>query len=395
MNKPIITSLLDTDFYKYKMLYFLWKMRLTEIKVSYKLYNRSNVYIHNYIDKKEFNKQIDNLFSLRFSYNELAYLSKFFELDFIEWLSSTKMGINNRDYTPHDFQYTGDIGNIILFETPVMAIINQLYREGIHNKCSNLVKNLDNEKDYMVTNLLDKLYKLLNSEELKNCNIIEFGTRRRASLEWQRRVLKTMHAHKVIKSTSNVMLAKELDIRPVGTLAHEMFMFQAAYSNYKPLSQKDFVFNWNNIFPSTYYLTDTYGTEWFLKNINAPMYGLRHDSGNPDKFIELVEKYNYKIKNIMFSDGLDENKIIELASKYSKKYNLSFGWGTNLTNDGIIKPISIVVKLSGLQGKDGFYKETIKLSDNIAKAIGTQENIEYYKELFNYPNNVENTECVY
>jgi nicotinate phosphoribosyltransferase len=113
--------------------------------------------------------------------------------------------------------------------------------------------------------------------------------------------------------------------------------------------------------------------------------GERHDSGDPDSFAEkrLKKWRSFGInpwgKIIIFSDGLDVHKIIRLFEKFNPETNIGFGIGTNLTNDLGFPPISIVVKLTRSQGYG-----TVKLSDNLAKAIGKPEDIERVKRVFGY-----------
>jgi len=65
---------------------------------------------------------------------------------------------------------------------------------------------------------------------------------------------------------------------------------------------------------------------------------------------------------------------------------MSFGWGTNLTNDfrgcdpdGAtgLEPISLVCKVVSADGRPA-----VKLSDNPAKATGTPEDIARYLRVF-------------
>ena len=89
-------------------------------------------------------------------------------------------------------------------------------------------------------------------------------------------------------------------------------------------------------------------------------------------------------KLVIFSDGLDVDKIIELHAKFSDRVNVSFGWGTLLTNDfrGLVTndglaPFSLVCKAVSANGRP-----TVKLSDNPVKAMGPKDEIERYKRVF-------------
>jgi nicotinate phosphoribosyltransferase len=84
-----------------------------------------------------------------------------------------------------------------------------------------------------------------------------------------------------------------------------------------------------------------------------------------------------KEKMLIYSDGLDLETIVKLYKLYCMDFKLSFGWGTNLTNDCGIKPLNIVVKLSEINGRP-----TVKLSDVPGKAMGPAEEIERYRRVF-------------
>ena len=89
-------------------------------------------------------------------------------------------------------------------------------------------------------------------------------------------------------------------------------------------------------------------------------------------------------KLVIFSDGLDVEKIIDLHARFSGRVRVSFGWGTMLTNDfrGLVPddalaPFSIVCKAVSANGRP-----TVKLSDNPRKAMGPTAEIDRYKRVF-------------
>ena len=90
-------------------------------------------------------------------------------------------------------------------------------------------------------------------------------------------------------------------------------------------------------------------------------------------------------KLAIFSDGLDIGEIERIYKAFNGRMRLGFGWGTLLTNDfrglapgGALDPISIVCKVISANGHGA-----VKLSDNPTKAMGTPEEIERYKRVFN------------
>ena len=87
---------------------------------------------------------------------------------------------------------------------------------------------------------------------------------------------------------------------------------------------------------------------------------------------------------MIFSDGLDVDKIEELHARFKGRVKVSFGWGTMLTKDfrGLVDgdalaPFSLVCKALSANGRP-----TVKLSDNPAKAMGPKDEIERYKRVF-------------
>ena len=113
--------------------------------------------------------------------------------------------------------------------------------------------------------------------------------------------------------------------------------------------------------------------------------GFRQDSGDPLEWTDKVLAFykhcgvNPKEKLLIFSDGLEVNSIISIADYVGTRAKKTFGWGTNLTNDFGFKPLSLIVKLMESNGYG-----TVKLSDNLAKALGTPEDIERFKRIFKY-----------
>jgi nicotinate phosphoribosyltransferase len=77
---------------------------------------------------------------------------------------------------------------------------------------------------------------------------------------------------------------------------------------------------------------------------------------------------------------------------------MSFGWGTNLTNDFAgcapteisgLNPISIVCKVSEANGRPA-----VKLSDNPHKATGDPKEVERYLKFFGAEDRTEQTVLV-
>lgn len=398
--KPIITSLLDTDYYKFSMGQYAWKY-YPNVKVKYAFKNRtSKVKLGKLIDKAELLYQLDKVRGLRFTLEELDYLRslKIFSNGYLSYLnklvlSPIYVGEKNGKLI---IETEGLWSDAIFWETFILSIVNELYCE--QNR-GGIILSGDIE--------LDEKIEILNNSTIK---FVDFGTRRRFSKAWQEHVVSTLKSK--IKNgnflgTSNVYLAKKYNLNPIGTFAHELPMVIAGTEDnglhsVAPIrkSHSTMLAKWYELYGEalSIALTDTFGTNFFFEDFKdkaKSWKGLRQDSGDPFEFGHRVIKYykdlnvDPKNKVIIFSDGLCINKIKQLQTMFEGKIKIAYGWGTNLTNDRGVKPLSIVVK-----SVEANAKPLVKLSDNIAKAIGDKHTIARYKQAFGYINKY-NEQTVY
>jgi nicotinate phosphoribosyltransferase len=199
--------------------------------------------------------------------------------------------------------------------------------------------------------------------------------------------------------TSNTWMASRHDLSPIGTNAHELQMVTVALApdHEKVGAQYETLKNWQQAYGQglRVILPDTYGTEQFFKN--APSWisewrGLRQDSGSPVSqgrlYIEWLKSQNKdpREKLLIPSDGLDVDTMLDIDRALGSEINISYGWGTLLTNDfrgchssSLLRPFSIVCKVVEANGKP-----CVKLSNNIEKATGERDEIERYINLFQY-----------
>jgi nicotinate phosphoribosyltransferase len=145
------------------------------------------------------------------------------------------------------------------------------------------------------------------------------------------------------------------------------------------------------------FLPDTYGSDQFFKLVPPDMIarwkGSRHDSG-PD--IEYGEKCIRMYGSLeidaarklgVFADGQDPWKADKIERHFRDRLGVSFGIGTNFTNDFGLTPnhtfeaLAIVVKAVKANGLP-----LAKLSDNVTKAIGDPAEIKRVKKLAGYDN---------
>lgn len=283
---------------------------------------------------------------------------------------------------------TGPWPLVTFWETVVMSELNELYFRGKLAEDGINLEELYAEGD---RRLDAKIARLKQRPDIK---FSDFGTRRRFSYTWQKHVIERA-AYELPDSfigTSNIYLAHELGLKPIGTFAHELPMVYSALEDKAggdPLDGHNRVLqDWQELYRGdlSTALTDTFTSEFFFADMTAEQAeqwkSLRHDSGDPfefgDRVIAFYENLDIdpKEKTIVFSDGLDIDQIIALADYFKDKINVMFGWGTTLTNDLGIKANNIVMKAVAADGVS-----TVKLSDNEGKHTGVPEKIETYTVL--------------
>ncbi|MHA1546158.1 MAG: nicotinate phosphoribosyltransferase [Alphaproteobacteria bacterium] len=404
---PIIRSLLDTDIYKLLMLQTIWKENRA-VDATFSLINRTqSVRLAQEIDEGELRAQLDYARSLHFTKKEMIWLAgntfygreRIFSAGFLAWLKDFRLP--EYDLRKSEGQYLLDFHgawtDTTLWEIPALAIISELRSRAAMRHMRQF--ELDILYARAKAKLWEKIERLKNLEGLR---IADFGTRRRHSFLWQKWCVEAMKeglGDRFI-GTSNVFHAMDLDLEAIGTNAHELPMVGAALAEtseelsvapYKVLESWQRTYDGNLLIV----LPDTYGTAGFLAK--APKWvadwtGVRVDSKDPivggDELIAWwkAEGKDPAEKIVIFSDALDIDSIETTFHHFKGKVKMSFGWGTNLTNDfrgcapvnnEQIKAISLVCKVSAANGRP-----TVKLSDNFAKANGPEREIERYIKVF-------------
>lgn len=271
----------------------------------------------------------------------------------------------------------------IYWEVPLLALISEIYHKSIGGTSSN--------------NNVDKAYRKGSKLDFYSCKFADFGTRRRFSAAHQERVVNALKEYSTFVGTSNVYLAKEFNIKPIGTQAHEWIMFHGAKYGYREANRLAMK-NWVDVYHGNLgiALTDTFGTDDFFRAFGSKYSklfdGVRHDSGDPIEFGWKVYRHYEKqgidpmSKTVVFSDGLDVEKVIEINRMFTKEIKCSFGIGTNLTCDiDCIKPMNIVIKMSHCKPYGvSEWLPVIKLSDDEGKHTGDEEEIELCKKTVGY-----------
>jgi nicotinate phosphoribosyltransferase len=382
---PVVTSLLDTDLYKFNMDQVIFHKH-TDLcgKYYFKCRNKDIKFTPEMV--QEINEQTDHLCSLRFKKDELDYLRsiRFIKNDYVEFL---RLWHPIRDYVTIGLSDDGELSIIVdgplfsamQFEIYLLEIVNEVYFR--------MAYDYDELRRSAEKKLSAKI-KALNDGEY-TFSFAEFGCRRRLSREWQDVVVKRLVSEtKKCVGTSNVYLAMKYHVTPIGTYAHEFVqMYQGidsiplAYTNY--YAMKD----WYNEYEGDNgtALTDTVTTDLFLLDFNRSMVnnytGVRHDSGDPyewgEKMIAHYKKYGAdpKTKLLLFSDSLDFDRAQKLYEYFCDKSKVSFGIGTFCSNDTEEAALNIVIKLQYVNGRP-----VAKLSDDAGKAMCRDgEYLEYLK----------------
>ena len=359
---------------------------------TFTFHDRNNTrYTHEFVE--DLRKEFNNLASLSLLDSEFEWVSStinYIPRYFWEWLHHFRFEADKivtwLDEDQHLHIEVSDLMyKVTFYEIPILAIVSELY----HRHHENVFQTREELMDVMVDNLKNKA----DIASCHNLFFADFGMRRRFNTISEEIVIEYMKEHcPTFTGTSTVSLAMKHHIRPIGTMAHECFMFQAAIhspkeANYEVMEQ------WVKVYDGNLgtVLTDTYTVDVFLRNFSmklAKLYdGVRHDSGDPkvfgDKIIDKYKSYGIdpKSKTIVFSDGLDFQTAAEIKEYFAGRIKVTFGIGTNLTCDlPGIRPMNIVMKLKEcrINERQPIYG-CVKLSDVPGKAIGDPKDIENYK----------------
>ncbi|MHA3052793.1 nicotinate phosphoribosyltransferase [Acinetobacter sp. ANC 4633] len=394
--EPIIRSLLDTDLYKFTMLQVvLHKFPQTHSVYQFRCRNlEDTVYpLTDILD--DLNQQLDYLCELRFQDDELQYLRnlRFIKSDFVDYLELFQLKrrfihASIDDQGRLDIHIEGPMVQALMFEIFVLSIVNELYFSRIHSAEA----LAEGERRLQAKLQLLKQYEQQQQADENPFLVSDFGTRRRYSLTWHKHIVEEFHrtAPNVFRGTSNVMLAKDLGITPIGTMAHEFLQaFQALdvrLRNFQKAALEAWVQEYRGDLGIA--LTDVVGMDAFLRDFDlyfAKLFdGLRHDSGDPyvwgDKAYAHYQKLKIdsKTKMLTFSDGLDLERAWNLHQYFKDRFKVSFGIGTNLTNDMGLKPLNIVLKLVECNGQS-----VAKISDSPGKTMTDNDTfLAYLRQVF-------------
>jgi nicotinate phosphoribosyltransferase len=389
----VIQSLLETDLYKFTM----WQAMLhrhpqTQAQYTFVCRNTSAYPLAELAG--EVSRELDHLCSLSFQSDELAYLRglRYMKSDFVDFLRIFRF---QRAFI--EVKAQGDTLEVIArgpqvhimgFEIYVLAIVNELYFRRFEAAPSWA------EGRNRLSSKIEQLQAFGQEAPRKHpFEFFDFGVRRRFSGPWQREVVQTLKAQvpQFFKGTSNVLLAKELNLVPIGTMAHEYLQTYQALGvrlrDFQKAALEDWVQEYRGDLGVA--LTDVVGMDAFLADFDlyfAKLFdGLRHDSGAPVHWGEKALAHYAKLKidahtkRLVFSDGLDIPTALSLYRHFADRTQLGFGIGTNLSNDVGIPPLNIVMKITTANGQP-----VAKLSDTPGKTLCHDDTfLAYLRQVFN------------
>jgi nicotinate phosphoribosyltransferase len=376
-----VTSLLDNDLYQLTMSQYAW-LHHRGRSVRFRFRNRTfSVPLAEAIDLGVLRERLDEVVATRFTPADVEMAGALGLLDeaFLAALPGFRLpAIELGERGGHlELTYEGPWHEAIFLETPVLAVVSQLHREQLGETLAEGERRLDAKVRYLAAN--------------PQLRFMEFGTRRRASGPWQRHVLERLVAEVPgsVLGTSNVLFAHELGLPALGTMAHQLFMVEAALAladgGDLGASEVQVVERWEALYPTLRtLLPDTYTTPFALAHVDHaavwPM--VRLDSGDPLAVGELVLDWwrrngeDPRAHGLVFSDALDLRTMNVLHDTFADRTTVTFGWGTNLTNDLGFEALSLVIKPDAVDGLP-----CVKLSDNLAKATGPRDEIDRYRAL--------------
>ena len=402
---PIVRSLIDTDFYKLLMCQSVFRNK-PDTKVTFSLINRTkSIRLADIVDEGELREQLDHVRSLSLSRGESTFLRgntfygkrQMFRPDFMEWFEGIRMPDYHLEKSDGQYELTfeGKWPEVMLWEIPALAILMELRSRAVLKGMGRF------ELQVLYARAMTKVWqKVEQLQSVDGLRLADFGTRRRHSFMWQDWCVQAMQeglGNKFV-GTSNCLIAMRREVEAIGTNAHELPMVYSALADGDEALRQapyDVLADWQEEHEGNLriILPDTYGSKGFFEGAPdwlAGWTGIRIDSGDPATGAEMAIRWwtergeNPKEKLIIFSDGLDVEKIKELHQQFIGRVRVSFGWGTLLTNDfrGLVpndglKAFSLVCKAIEANGR-----ATVKLSDNPRKSMGPEDQVLRYKRVF-------------
>lgn len=387
MHRNLLTSILDNDFYKFTMQQGVIRL-FPYAKARYQFINRGG---HAFPPgfAQALREAVNGMAELQLRREEKHFLQRtcpYLDPVYLDFLEGYR-------YNPEEVHIEQKGSELlvraeglwyrtILWEVPLMSLICELYYQ-----LADPARENDEEVMRRTKEKIEK-YRALD------VTVAEFGTRRRHSYAVHRLVMRALKEYGTgaFIGSSNVHMAMLHQTKPIGTHAHEWFMFHAARYGFK-MSNALGLEHWVQVYRGDLgiALSDTYTTDVFFRQFDKMFSklfdGVRHDSGDPLLFADKVIAHYQQMgidprsKTIIFSDGLNYEKVARIAEHCRHRIGMSFGIGTNLTNDAGPKAMNIVIKMTEACPQNGEWTPVVKLSDEPGKYTGSEKMIHLAKTI--------------
>lgn len=390
--RQIITHFTDNDLYTFSCQYYIMQ-QYPRAEVEYTFFDRNQTcYPKGFGELLQ--EQINYMANVTITDQEVEFMTEqlvwlpLWYFSFLRGYRFNPKEVNiSQDEEGHlSILIRGKWFSTIMWEMPILSCISEL------------IHTLNGDADRYDLEV-EHAKAVAKAEKIFNAGLVfgDMGTRRRFSYDHQKMVLQAMkHTYEskqwpgIFTGTSNVWLAMELGLKPLGTLSHQIISFEENVSgvfecNYNVMKKFSDVYDGNN----GTYLYDCFGDDVFFKNLSkrmAMMYtGLRVDSGIEEEQIEkIIEKYKQlgidpATKQVVFSNGLNVDRCIAIHEYCHGRVKDSYGVGTYLTCDvDNSKPSNIVVKLTKCRITEiREWHDCIKLSCDKGKTLGNKEKCAY------------------
>ncbi len=394
--RQIITHFTDNDLYTFTCQYYILQ-KYPRAEVEYAFYDRGQTVYPKGFDRI-LRDQVDAMRDVVITEEEVEYMRSscyFLPLWYFTFLKGFRFNPNevsiSQDEEGHlNISIKGKWFSAIMWEMPILATISEL----MHMHYGDFEK---------YDEVLERERAAAKAERLFSAGLVvgDMGTRRRFSAAHQEMaigVMKDVYDSRkwdgVFTGTSNVWLAKKYRTKCLGTMSHQLISFEEIVSgvwecNFNVMKKFSDVYDGDN----GIFLYDCFGDQMFFNNLSkrmAMMYkGLRVDSGVEEEQVDkIVEKYKSlgidpMTKQIVFSNGLNVDRAIEIHNYCKGKVKDSYGIGTHITSD--VKDcgyMNIVIKLvKGRITESRKWQDCVKLSCDAGKTMGNPDKCKYLLSL--------------
>ena len=400
--EQIVKHFTDNDAYTFSCMYYILQ-KYPRAEVEYTFFDRNHTKYPKGFDSL-LQEQVDYMPAVVITDEEVNFMRE--KMYFLpEWFFTYLRGFR---FNPKEVNISQDAEgylNILIRGKWYSTIIWEM----VLLQCiSQLMHTLNGDMDKYDATLEEQRTRAKAERAMKNGLIIsDFGSRRRFSFDHQDmvvRVFKEVHDAEgytdengqfnkwsgAFPGTSNVYLAMKHNLTPIGTMSHQLIEFEENVSglfecNFNVMRKFSDVYDGDN----GIFLYDCFGDKVFFNNLSkrmAMMYkGLRVDSGKEEEQLEkIIDKYESlgidpATKQVVYSNGLNVDRAIELHKFTAGRMQDSYGIGTHLTCDIVdVKAMNIVVKLTKMRITElREWHDCVKLSCDKGKTLGNPDKCKY------------------